>query len=132
MSRPRVAFLGLGNMGLPMARNVAKTFDVVTWNRTPKPSSGLLAAANPAACTEGARFVVTVLSDSATLLDVLGRPDGVLSALAPGAIVLDMATTGRRGALAAAESVRARGGRFVDCPVSGTVAPAERGRSSGW
>jgi 3-hydroxyisobutyrate dehydrogenase-like beta-hydroxyacid dehydrogenase len=127
MSGPRVAFLGLGNMGLPMARNVAKTFDVVTWNRTPKPSSGLVSAPTPGACAEGARYVVTVFSDSATLLDVLERPDGVLSSLASGAIVIDMATTGRRGALAAAEAVRARGGRFVDCPVSGTVAPAERG-----
>jgi 3-hydroxyisobutyrate dehydrogenase len=127
MTAPRVAFLGLGNMGLPMARNVAKTFDVVAWNRTPKPSSGLASAATPAACVDGARFVVAVFSDAATLLDVLERPDGVLASLAPGAIVVDMATTGRRGALAAAEAVHERGGRFVDCPVSGTVAPAERG-----
>jgi 3-hydroxyisobutyrate dehydrogenase-like beta-hydroxyacid dehydrogenase len=127
MSRPRVAFVGLGTMGLPMARNVAKTFDVVAWNRTPKPSSGLVCAATPADCAAGARFVVSVLRDAATLRDVLERPDGVLASLAAGAIVIDMATTGRRGALAAAEAVRACGGRFVDCPVSGTVAPAERG-----
>jgi 3-hydroxyisobutyrate dehydrogenase len=127
MSAPRVAFLGLGNMGLPMARNVAKTFDVVTWNRTPKSHSGLSTAATPAACADGAKYVVTVLSDAATLLDVLGRPDGILAKLEPGAVVIDMATTGRRGALAADVAVRARGGRFVDCPVSGTVAPAERG-----
>jgi 3-hydroxyisobutyrate dehydrogenase-like beta-hydroxyacid dehydrogenase len=114
-------------MGLPMARNVAKTFDVVAWNRTPKPSSGLASAETPEACVRGATFVIAVLSDGATLLDVLQRPDGALTSLAPGAVVIDMATTGRKGALAAAEAVQARGGRFVDCPVSGTVVPAEKG-----
>ncbi|HEY3687646.1 MAG TPA: NAD(P)-dependent oxidoreductase [Streptosporangiaceae bacterium] len=126
-----VAFLGTGLMGLPMAANIADAgMPVRAWNRTadkarPLTEHGAAVAATPAEAADGADLLVTMLSDGPTVEDVVDA--GVLRALAPGGVWLQMSTVGleyteRLAALAADAGVP-----FVDAPVLGTTAPARTG-----
>jgi 3-hydroxyisobutyrate dehydrogenase-like beta-hydroxyacid dehydrogenase len=130
----RVAFLGLGRMGFPMARRLARSGLLVSvWNRSRAfadrfaREEGVAAAASPAACAEGADVVVTMVADGSALASVLDGEQGVVRTLAPDAVVVDMSTVGRRAALDAHRIVTNVGARFVDAPVSGSVRPAEEG-----
>jgi 3-hydroxyisobutyrate dehydrogenase-like beta-hydroxyacid dehydrogenase len=129
--KPLVSFLGLGNMGRPMARRVAAAFPLTVWNRTGARADGLSAlarvATTPADAARGASIVVTCVADAMALEEILGGPQGVLSAIEPDAVVVEMSTIGRAAAREAARAIEARGARFVDAPVSGSVGPAARG-----
>jgi len=120
-------------MGAPMAANVARRgFSLAVWNRHHERARGLspLGArpkSSPRECVEGARVIVTMLSDERALMDVLTRADGVLTGIERDAVLVDMSTIGRAAALRVAQLVRDAGARFVDAPVSGSVPPAERG-----
>jgi 3-hydroxyisobutyrate dehydrogenase len=126
------AFLGLGNMGAPMARRVASRMPCAMWNRTRARAEGLSdvatrIASTPRDAVHAAGVVVTCLADGKALQEVLAGDDGLLAGVAPGAVVVDMSTIGRAAAREAARAIEARGARFVDAPVSGSVGPAERG-----
>jgi len=133
MSKPRVGFLGLGAMGAPMAERLAlQGFPVTVWNRSPERAArlaraGAAVAATPEEAARGAGAVITMLSDARALDAVLAGRKGLLAGLAPGALVIEMSTSGRAAARRAAKRVARAKGRFVDAPVSGTVGPAERG-----
>jgi 3-hydroxyisobutyrate dehydrogenase len=123
----RVAVLGTGTMGAPMARHlVAAGHDVRVWNRTPSRAQGLGAevAASPAEAVEGSEALLTMLADGAAVEEVLAE---ALPALAPGTLWAQTSTVGlpatERLAAVAAERELA----FVDSPVLGTKAPAEQG-----
>src|SRR5215469_4714254 len=90
----RVAFLGLGIMGRPMAANLVKAgHEVTVWNRTPgKVVEGANTAATPAEAARGAEVVWMCVSDTKAVENVLFGPDGVEQALAEGAIVADSST----------------------------------------
>lgn len=136
--RPRIAFIGLGAMGAPMAaRLVAAGYHVAVFNRSRGRDRALV---KDGATTHGstreaagaADVIITMVTDAEALATVLEGPNGVLAAFAgrQGAhkpVVVDMSTIGRRAAIAAAKRVEAHGGRFVDAPVSGSVGPASRG-----
>ena len=128
-----VAFLGLGTMGAPMAANVLAHHTVVVWNRSrdraaPLVDSGARLAASPAAAARGAEVVVLMLADPRAVHAVVDGPDGVLAGLSPGGLVIDMSTVDVVTAREVDAQVRARGGRFVDAPVSGTRKPAVEGK----
>ena len=97
-----VTVLGTGIMGAAMARNLlAAGMEVRVWNRTPEKADPLAAdgatvAASPAEATEGAEFMITMLSDTAAVEDAVG--DAVLSALGEGGVWLQTSTLGWRGA----------------------------------
>lgn len=119
-----------------MARRLAARFPLALWNRTRARAEALARAcegpavtiaATPRECVRRAAVVVTCVADGRALEDVLAGPDGVLAGIEPDAVVVDMSTVGRAAAREAARAVEARGGRFVDAPVSGSVGPAERG-----
>jgi 3-hydroxyisobutyrate dehydrogenase-like beta-hydroxyacid dehydrogenase len=99
----RVAFLGLGAMGAPMAgRLLDAGHDLQVWNRTPGRDDGLIArgarrAATPAEAASGAEVVITMLADPPALEQVLFGPDGVSETIAPGSILIDMSTVGPTG-----------------------------------
>ncbi|MEV8326996.1 NAD(P)-dependent oxidoreductase [Kitasatospora sp. NPDC056731] len=120
----KIAFLGLGRMGLPMARRLAAAGHPLTvWNRTPGRAGGLVEAACPAEAVRGAGVVVTMLSDPAAVADVAGRFG---PGLAPGTLWIDMSSIGPR----AAGELRAglpAGVAMVDAPVLGSVGPAATG-----
>src|SRR5262249_15365066 len=112
---------------------LAARFPLTVWSRTATRAEELSkvvqahVARTPRECVRTAEVVITCLADAAALEQVLGGEDGVLEGLEPDAVLLEMSTIGRAAAREAARAVEARGARFVDAPVSGTVGPAERG-----
>src|ERR1019366_9654677 len=96
--KPPVSFLGLGNMGAPMARRAAAAFPLTVWNRTGARADQLSTlarvATTPADAVRGASIVVTCVADAMGLEDILGGPQGVLSATEPDAVVVEMSQLG--------------------------------------
>jgi 3-hydroxyisobutyrate dehydrogenase len=129
----RIAFLGLGAIGTPMAVHIAKTHDLTVWNRTGAKAEAFAAAhpcrvANsPRAAVAGAEVVITCLSTSADVEGLLDGPEGLLAGLEQGALFLDCTsgdpdTTRKIGARVASLGVE-----FADAPVSGGTNGAEAG-----
>jgi len=125
----RVAFLGLGIMGRPMASNLAKAgHDVTVWNRTPgKDVEGAKTAASPAEAAQGAEVVWVCVSDTKAVEDILFGGQGVQYALTPGQIVVDSSTISPSSTRQFAERVGAKGVQYVDAPVTGSKIGAESG-----
>lgn len=133
-----VAFLGLGAIGAPMARHLARPpFTLAVWNRT-RARAGQFAAGleapaaaraadTPADAARGAAAVVTCLPTSREVEALLDGPDGLLAALAPGAILIDCTSGDPEGSRRIAARLAERGVAFVDAPVSGGTVGAERG-----
>lgn len=124
-----IGFIGLGAMGLPMARNlVARGFSVRGFDLRPAARGALVEAGgsdapSAAEATHGADAAVLMVVDAAQAEQILFT-DGALSALAPGAIVILMATCPPAAVAAIAARVTAAGYGFVDAPVSGGVVGA--------
>jgi 3-hydroxyisobutyrate dehydrogenase len=128
---PRVGFIGLGTMGLPMCEQVVRAgfavtgFDLRDEALAAAGAAGAATAGSASACAEGADFLVTMLPGPAQVEDVLLGSGGALEALAAGALVADMSTSapplGRRIAAAAWEL----GIAFVDAPVADAKRAAE-------
>ena len=128
----RIAFLGTGLMGAPMARRLIKAgFDVTVWNRDLSKAEALKAdgaklAKSAAAAVDGADIVFTMLSDGKAVTDVL-FDQGVAAALKPGSIVIDTSSIAPPIARDNAERLQAIGVDHLDAPVSGGVIGAEAG-----
>jgi 3-hydroxyisobutyrate dehydrogenase-like beta-hydroxyacid dehydrogenase len=118
----RVAFLGLGIMGQPMAANLAKAgHEVTTWNRTPgKTAEGARTAATPAEAAANAEAVWMCVSDTAAVNEVLWGENGVGSALKPGVVVVDSSTISPSAERHNAERIRQAGGEYIDAPMTGS------------
>src|SRR5574341_336529 len=127
----QIGFLGLGTMGSAMANNIRKTgLGLTVWNRTADRAQAFAAksvrvAATPRECAEGRDVVITCVSDGEALDEILDGRDGVLAALRPGDVLVDMSTIGTRAARAVAQRVAKRGARFVAAPVLGSRTAAE-------
>ena len=125
----RVAVLGTGIMGAPMARNLLRAgFQVRVWNRTRDKARVLAAegadlAETPAEAVREAAFVITMLTDTAAVLAVMGQ---AAESVPPGAVWLQTSMdTDLERVAALAED---HGITFVSCPVIGTRKTAGRGR----
>lgn len=96
--KAKVGFIGLGNMGLGMARNIAAAgWPIAVWNRSPEKAAGLSGpnvtiAKTPAAAAKGADFVITMVADDAALETVSFGSEGLLPALEPSAVHISMST----------------------------------------
>ena len=130
MGNMRVAFLGLGIMGRPMAANLVKAgHQVSTWNRSAgKEVEGARAAASPAEAARGAEVVWMCVSDTAAVEQVLFGPEGAESTLEQGAIVVDSSTISPSATLRFAERLKQKGADYVDAPVTGSKIGAEGGQ----
>lgn len=121
----KIGFIGLGNMGAPMARNLAKAghdvtgFDVVA----PVPDD-VTQASSATEAVKGAEVVVTMLPDGAILRRVANE---VIPAMQPGAILLDCSTVDVESARAVADQAQSAGLGALDAPVSGGIGGAEAG-----
>ncbi len=125
----RVAFLGLGIMGRPMAANLAKKgHEVTVWNRTPKQVEGARTAATPAEAAQGAEVVWMCVSDTAAVEHVLFGENGVEGSLREGMVVVDSSTISPTRTLEFAQRVRAKGADYVDAPITGSKIGAESGQ----
>jgi 3-hydroxyisobutyrate dehydrogenase-like beta-hydroxyacid dehydrogenase len=126
----KIAFLGLGIMGRPMAQNLAKAgHELKVWNRTPgKEVSGARSASTPKEATKDAEIVWLCVSDTKAVEQVLFGRDGAAESLKSGTIVVDSSTILPAASLKFAERVRQKGCDFVDAPVTGSKAGAESGQ----
>lgn len=131
MSLDRIAFIGLGRMGAPMARAASDAgFHIVVYNRTRSAAvrlageSGMTVADSPAEAARNADVVVLMLSNAEVTLDLCAGPQGILASLKAGAVVVDMGTTGIAGNTSLKEQVSNAGGILVDAPVLGSPAAA--------
>lgn len=125
----RVAFLGLGIMGLRMAANLVKAgHDVTVWNRTPGHNvEGARTAGTPAEAAQGAEVVWICVSDTKAVESVLFGADGVEKSLAAGMIIVDSSTISPSATRKFSERVMAKGVQYVDAPMTGSKAGAEGG-----
>ncbi len=125
----RVAFLGLGIMGRPMAANLVKAgHEVAAWNRTAgKDVEGARSATTPADAAAGAEVVWICVSDTKAVEAVLFGADGVEQSLASGMIVADSSTISPSATRRFAGRVKACGADYVDAPVTGSKIAAEAG-----
>jgi len=126
----KIAFLGLGIMGRPMAQNLAKAgHELKVWNRSRgKAVDGATPAANPSEAAQGAEVVWLCVSDTNAVEQVLFGKDGAAESIKPGTIVVDSSTILPGASLKFAELIRKQGGDFVDAPVTGSKAGAESGQ----
>jgi 3-hydroxyisobutyrate dehydrogenase len=121
----RIGFIGLGNMGAPMAANLAKAGHEVTGFDVAAPTpSGVTPAASATEAARGAEVVVTMLPNGAILRAVA---DEIIPAMAPGAAFVDCSTVDVDSARAVAAQAEAAGLMPVDAPVSGGVGGAAAG-----
>ena len=124
----RVAFLGLGIMGRPMASNLVKAgHEVTVWNRTPKDVEGARTAASPAEAASEAEVVWTCVSDTHAVESVLLGSHGVMESLSEGQVFVDSSTISPSATVKFAERVRGKGAQYVDAPVTGSKVGAENG-----
>jgi 3-hydroxyisobutyrate dehydrogenase len=125
----RVAFLGLGIMGRPMAANLVKAgHEVTAWNRSPGHDvPGAKIAADPAEAAREKEAVWICVSDTKAVEQVLFGPNGAAQSLAKGAVVVDSSTISPSASVQFAARVRERGCDFIDAPVTGSKIAAEGG-----
>ena len=133
-SAKRVAFIGLGAMGYPMAGHLATSGHTVTvFNRTQERAQhwreqyGGAVAATPAEAAEGQDAVMICVGNDDDVREVTCGSDGVLQALPRGSLLIDHSTTSQELAVAIAEQAATSGVDFLDAPVSGGQIGAETG-----
>jgi 3-hydroxyisobutyrate dehydrogenase len=127
---PRLAFLGLGDIGTPMAARLARTCELTVWNRTATKAAtfaaehDVTAAKTLADAVRGAEIVASCLPTSP---DVEGLLDQALPALQKGAVWVDFTSGDPAGSRRIAARLATVGVSYLDAPVSGGVAGAEAG-----
>ena len=133
----KVAFIGLGVMGYPMAGHLVRAGHAVTvYNRTSAKAEcwaaqhGGTIAATPAAAASGADAVFACVGADDDLREITLGPDGAFQAMRPGSLFADHTTVSARIARELAEEGAARGLLVLDAPVSGGQAGAENGQLS--
>lgn len=136
----RVAFIGLGVMGWPMAAHLALAgHDVTVYNRTAAKADALVqamaargiarvrAARTPREAAQGANFVMACVGNDDDLRSVVLGPNGALAGMAPDAVFVDHTTASANVARELYAAAQAQGAHFIDAPVSGGQAGAENG-----
>jgi 3-hydroxyisobutyrate dehydrogenase-like beta-hydroxyacid dehydrogenase len=131
-----LGFVGLGAMGGRVTKRLLDAgYSVTGYNRTRSKAqwlidSGLRWGETPRAVAEAADVVFTMVTNTAALEAVVEGPDGILAALGPGKVYVDMSTVSPAKSRAVAGLVAAKGARMLDAPVSGSVVTLEGGKLS--
>lgn len=129
----KIAFIGLGNMGAPMARNLLKAghalnvFDLNAQAVGALVEAGAVAAASPKEAVTGVETVITMLPAAAHVRSVLTADDGVLAGIAKGVPIIDSSTIDPASVKAFAALAAEHGNTFIDAPVSGGTGGAAAG-----
>jgi 3-hydroxyisobutyrate dehydrogenase len=129
----QIGFIGLGNMGLPMATNLIKAGHAVTGHDVNAQAADRLTTAGGVAVTTvqaacaGAEVVISMLPAGGDVLDVYLGAGGVIASAAPGTLLIDCSTIDVETARAVARAAAPSELDFVDAPVSGGVAGAQGG-----
>ncbi|MFQ5880389.1 MAG: NAD(P)-dependent oxidoreductase, partial [Dehalococcoidia bacterium] len=132
----RIGFIGLGIMGRPMAKNLLKAgFAVTAYNRS-RPAleevvaAGAQAAGSPKEAAAAAEVVITIVTDSPDVEQVILGPEGVIEGVRPGTAVIDMSTISPQVTSRIAARLAEAGASMLDAPVSGGQWGAEAGTLS--
>lgn len=123
--RPRIGFIGLGIMGKSMARNLMRAgYEVTVYNRS-KPAveelarEGAATAASPKEVAQASDVVITIVTDSPDVVQVVLEENGVIHGARPGMVVIDMTTMSPQVTREIAQALADRGVAMLDAPVSG-------------
>jgi len=134
MNKMRIGFVGLGNMGTPMARNLlGQGFPLFVYNRTREKENELVRLGASSADTlrqlsQVCDVVITMISNDAAVEEVYNSRDGLLSDPSDGVLMIDMSTVGPQTSKKLAKDCRGKGVHFLEAKVSGSVKPAEEGQ----
>jgi 3-hydroxyisobutyrate dehydrogenase len=129
----KIGFIGLGNMGAPMALNLLKAghvlsvFDLNTQTVQTLVDAGATAAPSPRSAATDAECVITMLPAASHVHTVLTGADGILAGIAKGVTIIDSSTIDPVSVKAFAELAKHNGNTFVDAPVSGGTGGAAAG-----
>lgn len=135
-TQPKIAFLGTGLMGAPMACNLLKAgFQVAVYNRTASKTSPVVEAGgtaheNPAQAAHGAQIVISCVTDGPDVERVLLSDTGAANAAEPNALFIDMSTIAPSVAVQLGKDLKTRGFRFLEAPVTGGTVGAQNGTLS--
>lgn len=130
----RIGFLGLGVMGVPMARNLARKFPLTVWNRSPSKysllkESGVIIGSTPANALQQSDIVFMMLFNAPAVQSILATGD--FQRALPGKFLVNTSSILAQSSKAFDEQVRRAGGTFVEMLVSGSKVPAEQGQLVG-
>lgn len=129
----KIGLIGLGFMGKPMARNLASAGARMTVHNRSRASvdelasEGMTAASSAREVAEASDVIITMLTDTPAVEAVMAGQGGLTEGLSSGKLVIDMGTTKVPATRQLAEQVAAKGGDYVDAPVSGGTIGAENG-----
>jgi 3-hydroxyisobutyrate dehydrogenase-like beta-hydroxyacid dehydrogenase len=130
----KVAFLGLGDIGVLMASHLARPpFDLIVWNRTTSKAEAFArehnvqVAATPSEAVAEAQVVITCLPSSVEVEAVLHGEHGMLGTLRKGAVLIDCTSGDPPTSRSIAAELGGRGVEFIDAPVSGGTIAAKAG-----
>ena len=132
----RIAFIGLGNVGFPLARNLLSAghqltlFDLDAERAAPLVAAGAKLAESSRAAAEGAEVAITSLPNPAAVTAVVPGESGLLSALAPGSLWIEMSTTDDADMRRYADDAAARGIDVLEAPITGGANRAWTGEIS--
>ena len=134
-SKERIGFIGLGNMGAPMARRLVDAgYELVVTDAVPEAVERFAAgskcerAASPQSIGERCRVVITMLPNGQIVREVLLGANGLAPRLAPGSVAIDMSSSSPIGTRELSADLATIGIALVDAPVSGGVKKAADGR----
>jgi len=124
--KPSIGFIGAGNMGLPMIKNLIKQgFQVKVYDINPKITKKLekdnIKAVNNFRAVANNQFIISILPDTQNVESVFNNDTGINSYLKPGTIVIDMSTISSSSAIEIGKSLQKKQIEFLDAPVSGGV-----------
>ena len=131
MSTVKVGWVGLGNMGTPIVKNLLKAgFDVTVYNRTKAKEkevveAGATSAETPASLAQQCDVVMTMVSDDEAVKQIYTGEDGLLKNENRGKLAIDLSTVSPGASRFLAEACGKKGMDFMDAPVSGSVKPAQ-------
>lgn len=132
----RVGFIGLGIMGMGMARNLRKAgFELQVWNRTaskaePLVAEGATVGATPAEVAANSDIIITCVSDTPDVEKVILGEDGVIHGVKAGALVIDCSTISPQATQTISAKLAERGVKMLDAPISGGSEGAAKGTLS--
>ncbi len=132
--RTKVSFLGLGQMGAPMAANLLKAgYPLTVWNRTldkmgPLAAEGAKRATTPGTAAKGADFLIAMVADDAALDSVLFGEDGIARSMKRRAMLVNCSTISPSMSYRAAAALRSLNLRYLEAPVMWSVQAAREGK----
>ena len=132
MAKKEIGFIGLGAMGIHMARNLVKAgFPLTVYDVNPQPvkdlvSLGAKEAKSSAEAAKGVEVVITMLPQDEQVKEVALGPKGVLEGAKPGTVFIDMSSIAPHTSKQVAAEAQKKGVKFLDAPVSGGTGGAEK------